>query len=65
MNYLAAMILIGVEMDEVYAFTILVRLLTFENEDDNFVLGSLYDKNLSGTLSLSASIEDWLHLSHP
>jgi hypothetical protein len=65
MNYLAAMILIGVEMDEVYAFTILVRLLTFENEDKNFVLGSLYDKNLSGTLSLSASIEDWLSLSHP
>lgn len=65
MNYLAAMILIGVEMDEVYAFTILVRLLTFENEDKNFVLGSLYDKNLSGTLSLSASIEDWLRLSHP
>lgn len=65
MNYLAAMILIGVEMNEVYAYTILVRLLTFENEDDHFKLGSLYDKNLSGTLSLSASIEDWLRLSHP
>ena len=65
MNYLAAMILIGVEMDEVYAFTILVRLLTSKNEDDKFVLGSLYDKNLSGTLSLSASIEEWLKIAHP
>ena len=65
MNYLAAMILIGVEMNEVYAFTILVRLLRNVNEDDNFVLGSLYDKNLSGTLSLSASIEDWMRFAYP
>ena len=65
MNYLAAMILIGVEMKEVYAFTILVRLLRNVNEDDNFVLGSLYDKNLSGTLSLSASIEDWMRFAYP
>lgn len=64
MNYLAAMILIGVEMDEVYAFTILYHLLANENADDHFRLGSLYDNNLSGMISLSSSIEDWLRTSH-
>lgn len=65
MNYLAAMILIGVEMNEVYAFTILHRLLTNVNEDDNFSLGSLYDNNLSGMIALSSLIEEWLRSSHP
>jgi Rab-GTPase-TBC domain len=64
MNYLVAMILIGVEMNEDYAFTILVHLLTYPGED-NFKLESLFDTNLSGTHSLSTSIEEWLKQSHP
>lgn len=38
MNYLVALILIGVEMKEDYAFTILVTLLQ-TCDDDHFVLG--------------------------
>lgn len=42
MNFLAAMILVGVDMDEHYAFTILVHLLK-RVEDEGFKLEMLFD----------------------
>ncbi len=42
MNFLAAMILVGVDMDEDYAFTILVHLLK-RVEDEGFKLEMLFD----------------------
>jgi hypothetical protein len=44
MNYLASLILIGVEFDEALAFTILTKLM----ENDGYKLASLYEHNLSG-----------------
>ena len=59
MNYLAAMILFGVDMQEDYAFTILVHLLS-RVEDDGFKLEALFDSQLSGVLALSSTMQEWL-----
>ena len=58
MNYLAALILLGIDIKEQqaeeYAFNILVRLLEVpETENANFQLMQLYEHSLRGLFSMS------------
>ena len=69
MNFLVALILIGINMEEEklaeeYAFTILVRLLQTP-ENGNFRLESLYEDSLKGLFTLSDNIYAWLTFEYP
>jgi hypothetical protein len=56
MNYLAALILIGVGMDENLAFTILLYLM----EKEGYELSGLYEKSLKKLFEFSDHIYSWL-----
>jgi len=60
MNYLAALILIGVDYDEVMAFAVMDKLL---REPGNW--GRLYKKNLEMLFPLADHIYGWLLSEHP
>ena len=55
MNYLAGLILIGVDYDEVMAFAIMDKLM---REPGNF--GRLYKKNLELLFTLTDHIYGWM-----
>ena len=61
MNFLAALILIGVNFDEVSAFVILEKLLG----NDYGELSSLYDGKLTKLFSLSDHVYTWLLEEEP
>jgi hypothetical protein len=56
MNFLAAMILIGVDYDEVVAFVILSELM---GSQGNF--GKLYNSGLQMLYNLSDEVHVWLY----
>lgn len=60
MNYLAGLILIGVDFDQVRAFVIFVHLL-----GDYAQLSSLYDGNLTKHFTLSDHVYSWLLAEEP
>lgn len=59
MNFLAAMILIGVDFDELVAFTILTQLM---GEQGNF--RQLYCSNLQMLYNLADEVQVWLYNEH-
>jgi hypothetical protein len=61
MNYIVALILIGVEMDEVLAFKILRSLMEREIAT-NFKMQSIYENSLSGLFTMTERIQLWLKL---
>lgn len=61
MNYLVALILLGVEMDEVKAFTILIKLMEREF-CDNLKMQSIYESSLKGFFAMTDEIYIWLTL---
>ena len=61
MNFLAGLILIGVDFDEVSAFVILDRLLSEEHGQ----LASLYDGKLTKLFSLSDDVYAWMCATEP
>lgn len=56
MNYLAALILIGVSMKEDLAFTILVKLM----ESEGYELSGMYEITLRKLFEFTDSIFSWL-----
>lgn len=61
MNYLAAMILIGVEMNEPLAYTILVKLM----DEEGYKLSGLYEKEMRKLFEISEYLEQWIHAEEP
>ena len=61
MNFLAGLILIGVDFNEVNAFVILEKLLSSEYGD----LASVYDGKLTKLFSLSDHVYSWLLEQEP
>lgn len=61
MNYLAAIILVGVEMQEAVAFTILIKLM----EGQNHSFARLYEPQLQLLFELTDSIYAWLLTEEP
>lgn len=59
MNYLAALILIGVDMKEDLAYTIFVKLMNEHN------LSGLYDPSLSQLYKMTDQVHEWLGLNEP
>lgn len=59
MNYLAALILIGVDMREDLAYTIFVKLM---NEHD---LAGLYDPSLCRLMAMTQQVHQWLSQNEP
>lgn len=61
MNYIVALILIGVEMDEVLAFKILRSLMEREIAT-KFKMQSIYENSLAGLFTMTERIQLWLKL---
>ena len=61
MNFLAALVLIGVNFNEVSAFIVLDKLLSEQHGQ----LASLYDSNLTKLFSLSDDVYSWLLEEEP
>jgi hypothetical protein len=56
MNYLAGLILVGVDMKQDLAFTILVKLM----ESDGYNLSGLYEQSLRKLFEFTDHIYSWL-----
>lgn len=61
MNYLAGLVLVGVDMKEDLAFTILIRLM----EADGFDLAGLYDPTLKKLFEFADHVYSWLLSESP
>ena len=61
MNFLAALVLIGVNFNEVSAFIVLDKLLSEQHGQ----LASLYDSKLTKLFSLSDDVYSWLLEEEP
>lgn len=59
MNYLAALILIGINFDESLAFAILVKLMLHDNKGKHNLSG-LYSHSLQTLLDMSDQVYAWL-----
>ena len=67
MNYIAALILIGIGMkEEETAFTIFRTILQApEKHNSNYRIEQLYDPSLQGLFILSDHVTNWIARNHP
>jgi len=61
MNYLAGLVLIGVEMRQDLAFTLIVRLM----DGEGYNLSGLYEQSLRKLFEFTDHIYSWLLCDHP